>query len=279
MFSNAGTYKGIIQDAGVSQTRNAKLPQLVVTFLATQVYDPVTEEWQDWSKYGETITGYFVLVTRDKMTDEVKRCLSYDQVMEATGWDGETYSGLAAMDLKGTEVQFRVAEEIYKDQPQMKVNWIAAIDAEMGLRKLSGQDLTNLDTQFNVPVTRKPVVAAKPPVAKSTPTTAKKKGKAKAAPKPPKAVTPPKIQEVPEDIQIEPSTEIDAYDACAAANEAVGSPVPEDILNSYWFDNIKKIGTDVTIDEKTGEMQTGNVTGEEWAKIRDAVLANLEVPF
>lgn len=148
-ISREGLYLADIKDHAVGVTRKKELPQFVVTVQATALYNEATEEWDDWTEYEETLTGYFVLMTLNDQGQPVK-CLNYDQVMEATGWDGETFTGLHGMNLKGTSIQIRVAEDTYEGNTTLKVNWIAAADADIGLRKLTDKDVTALDKKFGV---------------------------------------------------------------------------------------------------------------------------------
>lgn len=247
-----GLFRGEIKDFGVTLTSKAKLPQFITTLLATELYNEATEEWDGW-QYDQTITGYFVLVTTDQHGNVIK-CFPYDDVMSAVDWDGETYSGLASMDLKGKRVQFRVAEDTYDGDTRLKVMQIAAENAEVGLRKLSGKDLTDIDAKFGI-ASVKPKTAATP----------KKKTAAsqpKAAPKPPKAAAPKAGKPV------ETCTEQEAYQACLDANDALTKPVPSEIMDDYWVTAVTEIAAD-----------TDNVTDEEWAKIRKATLESIEIPF
>lgn len=258
-----GTFQGEIKDFGVAKTSKKELPQFIVTLLATKIYDDVNEVWEDWSEFEQTITGYFVLVTTDDHGKPVK-CLNYDQVMEAVGWDGETFSSLAAMALKGKTVQFRVQEDTYDGNTILKANWIAAADAELGLRKLTGKDLTDLDAKFQVGSSKKPATAATPKKVDPSTSTKTTKKKTAEAPKPPAAPKPPKAGK-----PAESCSEEDAYQACFDANEKLGDKaVPEDILNDYWIAEVQKIAVDVD-----------NITDEESAKIRDAVLESIHIPF
>ena len=244
-----GLYRGTIKDYGVTLTSKAKLPQFIATFLATDLYNEATEEWDTW-EYEQTITGYFVLVTLNEK-GEVVKCFPYDDIMVAVGWDGDTYSGLAAMDLKGKSVQFRVIEDTYEGTTRFKVAQIAAENADIGLRKLSGKDLTDLDAKFGViPTTAKKPTAAKP-------------GRKASPPKPPEAPKPP---ETPKG---ESCTQDDAYQACVEANENLKEKaVPGEVLDDYWTGHVTEIASDVN-----------NITGEEWAKIRDATLNDINIPF
>ena len=259
MIETAGLYKGEIKDFAVTKTRVAGLPQLVVNLSATECYNGATEEWEDCRVYQVTTTGYLVLVSFDKKTGQLMKCFAYDNVMEAVGWNGETYSGLAAMNLKGKRVQFRVIENVYEGKTNFKVDLIASEDAEIGLRKLSDKDLTKIDAEFRI-------VAAK----KATPATPKSTKKAVApAPAAPKPPAIPK-KTAPKQT-VKQCTAEEAYQACFDANEALGKTgksVPGEILDDYWVSRTTSIAAD-----------TDNVTDEESAQIRDAVLNDLTIPF
>ena len=259
-----GHFKGIITDFAVTKTNQKKLPQLVVNLLATALYDEVNEVWDDWTEYGDTITGYLCLVTLDDNGNVVK-CFAYDNVMEAVGWDGVAYSGLAAMDLKGKTVQFHVQEDTYKDVVNYKVNSLTAENAEVGLRKLDQKDLVDLDAAFGV-AANKPKTAAKPKAtAPKTKATASTSGKKRTPPKPP-AEEPATTNEV---APLAPCTVDEAYEACINANASQEAPVPDEILDDYWTANMTRIAADLN-----------NVTDEEYPQIRDATLNDIGViPF
>lgn len=251
-ISRIGHFKGEIKDFGVTTTRKAGLPQFVVTLLATELYDEVTETWDNWAEYEETIIGYFVLVTLDPNSREVIKCLNYDQVMEAVGWDGETYSSLAAMDLKGKRVQFQVMEDSYDGKITLKANWLNAEEAEIGLRKLTGKDLTALDAQFGTVSSKKKKAVAAPAKAKKAP-----------KPKPPKVAEKAKLE-----VATQPCDAETAYTACVDANAALPAPVPQEVLDDYWLAQTTKIAAD-----------TDSVTDDEYGQIRHAVLNDLQIPF
>ena len=247
-----GRFRAKIKDFGISLTSKAKLPQFVATYLVTDLYNDATEEWESWAEYEpHTIIGYHVLVHLNEH-GEVVKCFAYDNIVEAVSWDGETYSSLAAMDLKDKSVQILVIEDTYDGNTRFKVTQIVAENADIGLRKLSGKDLTDIDAKYGtVPTTAKKPTAAKP--------------KKKVAPKPPKvkALTPP---ETPKG---ESCTQDDAYQACIEANEKLKEKaVPAEVLDDYWTANTTKIAADVN-----------NITGEEWVKIREATLSDIDIPF
>ena len=253
-IDRAGLFRGEIKDYGVTLTSKAKLPQFIATFVATELYNEATEEFEEWN-YEQTITGYFVLVTTDQQGKVIK-CFPYDDIMAATGWDGVTYSGLAAMDLKGKRVQFRVGEDTYDGNTRLKVMQIAAENAEIGLRKLSKAEVADLDAKFAITSpTTKPKTAATP----------KKKAPAKAKAPQPGKTKPPAIQKP---VKVESCTEIDAFEACVNANAALATPVPEGVLKDYWVANALELAAD-----------SDNVTDAEWAVIRNATLKDIDIPF
>lgn len=280
-----GLFKGLIRDHAVNLTSQKKLPQFVVTFAATELWDEVNEAWISWEDYGQLITGYFVLVSLDE-NGQVVRCLNYDQIMKALGWDGATFAGLGAGDWRNKPVQFRVIPDTYEGRTNLKVNWIDNVDADVGLRKLSAADLSKLDSQYGGTAS-KPKPAGAPAPAPAAPkvepaSPAKKIAdelNALAAPVPatvPEVKAPPKIgapkpPALAVDTPARPTTCTmeQAYADCVAVNEELGDKkVPEDILDDYWQTQAVEIAEN-----------TDKITPIEWAKIRDAVIADLGIPF
>ena len=242
----------------------------MATFLVTHVYNDITEEWDDWSEYGLTIDAFSVLTTLNEQGVPIK-CLNYDQVMEATGWDGVSYAGLAAMDLKNHPIQFRVQEDKYEDKngviiEKMKVNWITSIDGDMGLRKVTGDKLADLDAKFGIAGSKPAATPAKPK--------ADKKATLKAAPKPAetetKAVPKPPARKPPKKKEptAETCTEEEAYAAVHAANVALSDPVPDEIRDNYWCEAVKENAAD-----------ENSVTADEWPVIRDKTVEKIIIPF
>ncbi len=266
-----GRYQGIIKDHGVSKTSVKGLPQFVATFLVTHVFNDITEEWDDWSEYGLTIDAFSVLTTLNEQGVPIK-CLNYDQVMEATGWDGVAYAGLAAMDLKNHPIQFRVQQDKYEDKngvtiEKMKVNWLTSVDGDMGLRKVTGDKLADLDAAFGIAGNKPAATAAKPkakPKPRATPKPAEVE--TKAAPKPParKATPKPPMKAEP----VEETTEEEAYNAVHAYNVAMSEPVPDEIRDDYWTSAVDEVAAD-----------SNSVTTTEWPVIRDKTIEKLDIPF
>lgn len=260
-----GIYKGTVTDFAVSVTSKQKLPQLVLTLQATELYDAKDEVWESWVDYDHVITAYLVLVTLNESGVPAK-CFSYDSVVEAVDWDGETFSGLAAMNLKGKVVQFNVVENEYpKGTIQMKVNSIAAEDASIGLKKLDAADLAVLDATFHVSSGKKPKAAKPKKAPKATKAPAAAPKTAPSAPKGVAQVT------MPSERLVEPCTETEAYEACTAAASAVtGDAIPKEIVDDYW---VKAVTNPAIVKDQE------NITPMEYGAVKNEVLDDIRIPF
>ncbi len=269
-------YQGLIKEHGVGKDSKKCIPQIVATLLVTHVFNDITEEWDDWSEYGLTIGAFSVLTTLNEQGVPIK-CLNYDQVMEATGWDGVAYAGLAAMDLKNHPIQFRVQQDKYEDKngvtiEKMKVNWLTSVDGDMGLRKVTGDKLADLDAAFGIAGNKPAATAAKPkarakPKAKPKTTPKPAETETKTAPKPPARKAAPKPPVKAEE-EREICTEEEAYNAVHAYNAAMSEPVPDEIRDDYWTSAVDEVAADAD-----------SVDIGEWPVIRDKTIEKLDIPF
>jgi hypothetical protein len=123
-------------------------PQLQLTLAAVEQYDFETQQWADWSQYDQGITGYLILAGK-----EGKATKNAEQVMKVFKWDGMSFTGLDAMPITGSKVQFRVADNVYEGKTNQKVVWIDDYDAKPSsglgaVEKLDANKLAALDKQF-----------------------------------------------------------------------------------------------------------------------------------
>ncbi len=88
--TNEGTFILKINGHAVSLTGTSELPQFVFQGQLVRIYDNTEEQWCDWVEYEQEARGYMVLKSKKGDTT-----LNHKQVMAATGWDGESYSGLS----------------------------------------------------------------------------------------------------------------------------------------------------------------------------------------
>jgi hypothetical protein len=159
-----GNFRGTIVDAGVACTSGG-FPQLVAKLQVDEMWDEDAKEWAAWDDFGwteaelkdRTIVSYNILFGKKGCT------LSGDQVKKITGWEGDSFSTLAAMDLTGVKIQWRNEEDTYDGKTKVQVSWIDLYDAEPGgtVRKLDDKGIKDLDAKFNEFLTNavKPVSA------------------------------------------------------------------------------------------------------------------------
>lgn len=261
-LTQAGVYKGVIVAGTLGETNKQKCPQFVCTLKVTDCYNSEEGVYESWEEYEEqTITGYLLLAYLDDTGKPAKFSL-YDEVMNAIGWDGLTYSSLAAGNWGDKVVAFEVVEEEYNGSPQFKVAHIGDENAQFGgLRPLSTEQITRLDQAFAfAPTKKKTSKPATAPKKKSTPPAAGKK-----SPTPKKKTTPPKGEAKP----VVTCTLDVAWETCIDANEKLDDKkVPDEILEDYWNSHVADIVRDAE-----------NITDIEAAQVRDAVLVDLNIPF
>ena len=175
-------------DSGVSRTKKSSLPQFAFEGPLVRYYDQTLETWVEWEEYEQSIGGYMVLVS-----NAGEDTLNVQQVMKATGWDGESFKELGSTDYKDREVMVRCQEQEYENKVSMQVTWIDDKDAEPGstVQKLEGKDLDDLDKEYK---RVKKTVASKRTTRPKTPST---KGQAKTPTKPKDTPTMPKKTETP----------------------------------------------------------------------------------
>lgn len=231
-LNQEGTYRGKILDHGVSETTNG-YPQFTPQILALERWEEDTEEWVDFSEYDASLTGYFTLVD-----SKGKTTLNMDQVMKSTGWNGQSFADLAAMDLSKTIIQFRAEEDEYDGVTRLKMSWIDHKDATPGVKvkKLDIKELKNLDSKYSS------ILKA----GKSTPAASKRSTETK------KSGRPPKKKETVKESTIEETWEV--FNKYAEKEKWDG-----DKINKVWLQTIEAI---------VGDKDEDDITPEEWGKIQ-----------
>jgi hypothetical protein len=172
-----GTYKGLVLETGVSETKNG-FPQFVVKVLLTAYYDQKEGEWFDVSDNEYALNGYMNLIGRKGGAEdgESVRTLNFSQIMTVFGWDGAGLTYLRTTDFKGKEIQVRIAENTSENaKTPCQIAWIDAADADPSntLRSLDEDKVKTLEDRFaDLWETKKvaPATAKKlPAVEKKTP--------------------------------------------------------------------------------------------------------------
>lgn len=289
-----GTWRGVVTEAVVSQTKNG-FPQYVVRLNATERYvdgsaemeaNGLTEPgWVDVSGWEESIVAFLVLANAEK------KLLNFEQVMKAFGWDGTSFAGLAKLNVEGRTILFRTDENSYEGNTTIQVNWVDDKDAPVN-RQLSALDdgkLADLDAKFGgmlspVPTT-KPAPAKPAPAKPATPkpeTTAPKTGKGgkgkadkaaekpaatapKAGPptasKPPKAAAPTASSSIFTDVSDE-NAQMDVWNA---VNRVKGDAEDASVAET-WVEGCRSV---------CGDREESALTKDEWIAVGQHVMNEL----
>lgn len=281
LIDRAGTFRGNIIESSFGLTKNG-FPQFIAKFRASEMYDPETAQWLDWSQYDETEkTGYFVLAGQDGNLGR-----NAEQLQKALGWSGASFEELDSTDYSSTVVQFRIKNEVYNNKPDLKVCWIDHADADpsTSLKTMDKTEIKALDAKFakalkafsggNKPKAV-PSGKPKPPTVKAdpTPTTSTsqaptdtppetKKGKPKGKGAPTASGPQPfDLDNEPVESNL-PATAADADDAWAQVEANVGKDTPPAQVEETWLKVVEDMGGPEAI--------------ENWADVRDIVLETLK---
>ena len=269
-LEHEGVFRGQVLSHAVGETKNG-YPQWVVRLAVTEKYDEEEKQWEDWSEFGLAVDGYLVLFGEKGPCEIIKQ----GALQKATGWDAESFATLDALDLSETVVLFRTELDTYEGTTRLKVT-----SPTRELRKLDATQLATLDAKFGLKQAPAPVKAptkapAKPAAKKAKPATRPAAKKAKPATKAP-AKVPAKPPARPGADGPEETDSKTWGDPEVSGQEAWGtvtqySPEAEDDdRNAAWLRAVDEIaGADTDTDE---------VTPEQWASIRDAVLNNGGLP-
>jgi hypothetical protein len=165
MMKALGNFRGTIVDAGIDVTSGG-FPQFVAKLHVDEMYDEEAKEWAVWEDFGwegnegdmRDIVSYNILMGQKGATR------SHEQVVKITGWAGDSFAALAAMDCVGMQIQWRNEENTYQEKTSVQVSWIDVYDAEPGgtVRKLDAKGIKDLDAKYKafMPNAAKPEKAA-----------------------------------------------------------------------------------------------------------------------
>ena len=297
-------------DGKMKKGTNVELPWFNVRVLLTEIYDQKEGQWFDYTEYEAEVVAFLCLYGAIKAKGgEIGPTLSMDQVKKVFKWDGRSLVQLAGGDYSELEFQVRIGENTYEAATYpYQVNWINEYDADpvSQLRKLDAKELKDLDKQFATMgaknATAKPVAtAAKAPVKAhparvpaddgAPPTPAEKKAalaaksaknkaaaKAKAAAKlakvggameeaawtnPPPTTKPPSEDAVVPPVKPEETT-CTMQEAWDVITELKDPTIADKVIEKVWHDGIAEIaGPDV---------ESENVTDEQWHQVKELVL-------
>ncbi len=268
------TFRGVVIDHGVSLTKN-EYPQWNATLLATEIWDAEEQIWVDWTDVEENGAIAYQVMFGSK--GETLNCA---QIKKITGWDGESFTGLARMDLADCKIQFRMEYNAYEGKTTLQVAWIDEYDATPGtaVKKLDAEGLKKLDAimkgklKKSAPAT---VPAGKPaspgtitkkgakPTQKKGPVEAKGKKKPDAPAMPPS----PPAESVDEDLDLR-KEERTRKSAWANVVELRKETITDEQLGQSWLKAIIDV---------SGQQNPDKVTDTQWYAVEQQVLEEVAI--
>ncbi len=307
MIVKAASYRGVVVEHAIGGTKKG-LPQLVVKLRALEEYDFDEKHWVDIQDRVECEITAFLVMFNDK-GDPIFHVKDIQRVFE---WDGASLVALNELDLEGGELQFEVISDTYNNTTRMKVARISKHDDVPGsgaVQKMEPEALAQMNAKFGnslKALAGAPKAVKAPATAPAKPTT---KPTAKAVTKPPtkKAPAPPKKATTKKAVAPPPppaasAAEVEAkVEAAAAESAAATAPLTDtqaapaeaaDIATltyeEAWVISHSKKSPSTT-DEQLAtifsaamyriapDQDETSISGEDWVKIADAVVAECGV--
>lgn len=269
-----GVFRVKSTEHGLGQTRKVGYPQYNVNAKLTAYYDEETEQWVDWSEFGQEVDIRLCLFGQVGKKKEVGTTLTYDQVCKVFNWDGADLQVLAEIEA-GVEFQVTIKDNDpeYVDKTPFQVSWIDVFDADptQKVAKCTPEEIKGLNAKYAALLK-----------AKATPKAPAKAGKKKAgkpetdeskpdlpSPKKPEPgvitkKTPPKAPPKVPSGNI-PTKQVDQYTKTKAWQTVVDlkGNIDDDQLGIAWQTAITEVsnggGEDI-------------LDGEGWWKVKDRTL-------
>lgn len=292
-----GSFRGTIEQGGVNLSSGG-FPQFVAKLKVEEMFEEETGEWapfEDFFDDGDaeandrTIFYFGVMFGKDGATR------NNDQVKLITGWEGDSFKSLAAMDHAGTKIQWRNAENTYKEVTTVQVAWIDEYDATPGgsVKQIDDKAIADLDAKFAEFLDSKSAAPEKPkrgrkgkkdtakaeapkeetaPPAEEQKTEKPKRGRKPKAekkeelPTSPADTSPPVEDSEPpadDDIPFEDNGPCTKQEAWNDVNAGKAADVDVKALTAVWQAKLKIIAPGKA---------AADVTDQDWSDVRAAVL-------
>lgn len=124
---------------------NKGLPQFVCKFDLLQ-YES-RDGWSDISADQQQTTGWFNLIYM-KDGQPVRNDISFEQLMDALGWDGASLTTLSTTDWSAVEVQIVMDWENYKGKDQLKIKFLNPRDYGGGMKKSAPEEVQSIESKY-----------------------------------------------------------------------------------------------------------------------------------
>lgn len=301
LITEAASYRGVVVEHAVGASSNGN-PQLVVKLRALERFDFEEKIWVDWQTREDCeMTAYLVMF--NAKGDPI---FHVEDIIRVFEWDGASLVGLNELDLENAEVQFNVILDTYDGKTKLKVAGIKNYEDTPGtgaVKKMDADDLAQMNAKFGNALK---ALAGAPKAAKAPAKTTTKATKAPAAPKKTTAKTKAKATVPPPPPPAASEAEVEeAVNAAVAETQAEMQPPPpppkagattepataELATMTYeeaWTICYSKKAKATTDEELATifsaamyrvapDQDETSISGEDWVKISDAVVAECGV--
>lgn len=299
-IDSIGTYRGSLEEAGLGETKNG-YPQFVGRIKATEKYIEEADElkhyvdqgvieeakpqWINWEAYNEYITAYLVLFKSAEEFNEDTALFHYEGLQLALGWDGDEFDSLNDDTHVGKKLLFRVEENEYNGKVSLQVSRVDAPDANPSreLRKLDDGKVKDLNAKLKIGGKGKGAKPSKPskPAAKPA-AQAESKQEPAPAPETPAAAPPSRAKAESGKPAEQPQEQPESQEQPAGDKPALPTETTKEAAWGLLCDN-KGGNSDADVEEAwiaainevAGERDEDDLSGTEWAQVRDIATKDL----
>lgn len=261
LVDRTGWFRGT-PTAGAVKLSTGGFPQLMLDIDITEMLDPESGEWVDWSEFDHSIRAFLILFNASKAM------ANYPQVMKALDWDGTDMGELQSDDYGDRQVMIEVVENTYEGKTRLVVNWIDAADGEpksgSELVPIDANAIATMNAQYGQFMNAAPTAAPAKAPAKGKGKGKGKRGRPKGSKnKAPAAAAPPAVPTAPPAAPTSPPVTdgLTQESAWAAVNEAVNGTKEVPVITKAWLASVAEISESAGIAAAAFE-------GAEWEAVR-----------
>jgi hypothetical protein len=114
----AGLFRGKITSLGLKENASGSI-QVPIRCVATAMYNPESNIWEDWSQYGDySILGWPTIRNKDGQPNEIWA----EMLIRALGWDGQIVELAEIDNNRWNDCQFEIITDQWKGEDRLKVS-------------------------------------------------------------------------------------------------------------------------------------------------------------